>query len=618
VGFQLFGDASDFQSWVEVFLNGTRVNFNDATFGWTITSPSGPIGNIARPITDAVLTFTNPQTGTVQIVGARRPRRTSQFQENSGVPTRNFNVVISDLTAQNREVWDKINDVTGRALISQPGVTLGMLPQPSACAGGFLGFDATGLIPQCLPGGAGSGNVVGPASSTVGHFAIFNNTTGELLADHVIQGSDLPAPGASSLGGVESISCAAHQWLNTISIAGVPACAPPAITDISGFGSGVVTALGFAPNTSGGLATSVSPNFTGTSTYPGSTSGMVSVLPNAIAETSTVHWPENSGEIVAEVTPQFEGGSCNGSVDNTTAINNAIAALPSSGGIVRFPRDGICAASGTITISSKPNVKFVGSGSVGANSGPTSPSQLQYTGTGARFIDARDSFGFGIEGMVINYSSPSFTGFLVDLGSAIGNVSAFSRIRNNAIGTSSGRTGTATLININASVDAAIEYNYFFHGFPAIQGQTTFSLNTVTKIHKNTFTFNDAATAIQDCGEAWEVTGNSFEPTTGGLAGAFANSSSVFCVGGVWNDNWFGDATSAGGAWIDGFFLGTQFSGNRMLGDPANGTTGVKFEAGSVGVSFTGNLLDTLGTGINFVGVVTGSQFAGNSLSGPE
>jgi hypothetical protein len=183
VNFALYGDATDYQNWIEVYLNGALVNYNDPTLGWVVTSPTGPLASIARPITDAVLTFNSVQTGTVQIVGARRPRRTSQFNESTGVPARNLNQALTDIIAQNREVWDKINDVTGRALISQPGNVLGLLPVPSACSGKFLSFDVTGLIPQCLGGGAGSGNVTGPASSVTGTLAVFANTTGQLLAD---------------------------------------------------------------------------------------------------------------------------------------------------------------------------------------------------------------------------------------------------------------------------------------------------------------------------------------------------------------------------------------------------------------------------------------------------
>lgn len=56
-------------------------------------------------------------------------------------------------------------------------------------------------------------------------------------AGRALVGADLPVPSSSTLGGVESITCATHEWLNTISVAGVPACAQPATTDISGLGT---------------------------------------------------------------------------------------------------------------------------------------------------------------------------------------------------------------------------------------------------------------------------------------------------------------------------------------------------------------------------------------------
>jgi hypothetical protein len=193
VNFALYGDSTDFQDWLEVFLNGVRVNFNDPTFGWTITSPSGTIGNLPLPITNAVLTFTNPQTGVVQIVGARRPRRISQFNENQGVPARNLNVALTDLVAQNREVWDKINDVTGRGLFFAPGNTTGPMPTPAACASAFLAFDGTGLNPVCVSFASGGGNVVGTSPSVVNDIPIWLNATGTELADSGISlGSQAP------------------------------------------------------------------------------------------------------------------------------------------------------------------------------------------------------------------------------------------------------------------------------------------------------------------------------------------------------------------------------------------------------------------------------------------
>lgn len=183
VNFQLYEDSTDYQNAVEVWLNGVRLNYNDATFGWTITSPTGPLATIPRPITDAVLTFTNAQTGTVQIVGAERPRRTSQFSENRGVAARDLNQALTYSIASLREMWDKVNDVTGRAVIGLPGETVAPLQPAATRAGKFVCWDGTGLIPMACAPLSGTGNVAGPGSSTDGDFALFNGATGTVIKD---------------------------------------------------------------------------------------------------------------------------------------------------------------------------------------------------------------------------------------------------------------------------------------------------------------------------------------------------------------------------------------------------------------------------------------------------
>lgn len=168
VNFALYGDSTDYQDWLEVWLNGTQLQYNDPVFGWTITSPTGPIGNIARPITDAVLTFSNPQTGTIQIVGARRPRRVSQFSENTGVPARNLNQVLTDIVAMLREAWDKINDVTGRVILAPPGETFPPLPPASQRANQSLCFDSSGNPKPCAitsSGAIAAGNGISVSGS---------------------------------------------------------------------------------------------------------------------------------------------------------------------------------------------------------------------------------------------------------------------------------------------------------------------------------------------------------------------------------------------------------------------------------------------------------------------
>lgn len=152
VGFQLYGDSTDYANWIEVWINGQMIPASQ----WTVTSPSGPLATIPRPITDAVLTFNTVQTGTVQIVGATRPRRTSQFAENRGVAARDLNQAITYIVAGLREVWDKINDVTGRTVRTPPGETLTVLPPVSGRANMNVCFDSGGNIVPCVPVTSGS------------------------------------------------------------------------------------------------------------------------------------------------------------------------------------------------------------------------------------------------------------------------------------------------------------------------------------------------------------------------------------------------------------------------------------------------------------------------------
>ena len=148
VNFALYGDSTDYWDWVEVWINGVNAPYNGAN-AWTVTSPTGPLATIPRPVTDAVLTFAQPVTGTVQIVGARRPRRVSQFTESRGVAARDLNQALTDIIAQNRETWDRTSDISGRAIMTAPGNVMAPLPPPASCANAFMLFDGTGLKPLC-------------------------------------------------------------------------------------------------------------------------------------------------------------------------------------------------------------------------------------------------------------------------------------------------------------------------------------------------------------------------------------------------------------------------------------------------------------------------------------
>lgn len=203
----MYGSGTDYAEWIEVWIvtgTGTAAVATKLTAvtDYTLSSATGPLATIPRPITNATITLATARTGTLQIVGANRPRRLSQFAENRGVAARDLNQAVTDLVAENRELWDKM----GRALVATPGDTIGPLPVAAVRAGGFACYDGSGnpLVCAAL---TGLGNVVGPNVSVVGHIPIFANTSGTLLADGGLIGTgDLVGPSSSTANHVLTFS----------------------------------------------------------------------------------------------------------------------------------------------------------------------------------------------------------------------------------------------------------------------------------------------------------------------------------------------------------------------------------------------------------------------------
>lgn len=139
VGFDIYGDGTDYTAWVEVWVNGVKQTGN-----WSLVPTSGSFTTLSRPLLAANLNivFTTAQSGTIDIVGARRPRRTSQLSENSDISARDFNQIVTDMWMTQRERWDRAS----RTVVAPPGETLSTLPPATTRANGVLGFGATGDI----------------------------------------------------------------------------------------------------------------------------------------------------------------------------------------------------------------------------------------------------------------------------------------------------------------------------------------------------------------------------------------------------------------------------------------------------------------------------------------
>jgi hypothetical protein len=73
---------------------------------------------------------------------------------------------------------------------------------------------------------------VGAASQAANQFLASPSGSAGAMAPRSIVGADLPLPSAASLGGVESLAPVAHNWLDSISTAGVPHASQPSCGDL--------------------------------------------------------------------------------------------------------------------------------------------------------------------------------------------------------------------------------------------------------------------------------------------------------------------------------------------------------------------------------------------------
>jgi Pectate lyase superfamily protein len=307
------------------------------------------------------------------------------------------------------------------------------------------------------------------------------------------------------------------------------------------------------------------------------------------------------------------GGKPDGTSDNTAALTSAIASLPSAIGTVYFPAAAqpyVFASAWAVQTASR--VRFQGAGPTGTGGTATS-TLIRFTTTSGPLIAASGTTGLELEDLYIQWPS-SFAGTVVDF-----SATTFNAIRRCAFFTNGTGITAALLVGLDSSTRCVIERCLFHNAQVAIQGLSSgvhFSnIIAVRDCNFGTAQPNgDIQTAcIQNVGQGWEITGNTFEMgQLGGNCVVVSNTLGNNGPGVLFAGNWIGDQganaitqVTAGQGWT---ITGNYFGG-------AAATTAISVPNNTPGVSILGNFFQTYSVGTLIGTSVSRFVYSGNQIN---
>jgi hypothetical protein len=101
---------------------------------------------------------------------------------------------------------------------------------------GFLAYNLADSALYIFDGTNWNSSGVTPVTSVFGRTGAVVAATSDYSFSQIsgsVAATQLPNPGAASLGGIKSLASAAHNWINAISTSGVPSATQPALLDLS-------------------------------------------------------------------------------------------------------------------------------------------------------------------------------------------------------------------------------------------------------------------------------------------------------------------------------------------------------------------------------------------------
>jgi hypothetical protein len=270
-------------------------------------------------------------------------------------------------------------------------------------------------------------------------------------------------------------------------------------------------------------------------------------------------------------------------------LDDAKTTLGANGGRILLPR-------GDLEINDPPAFNetrnIILEGGAGVTAGAAASTQVTYTGTGDRAIDARSSFGFKLRDLQLLYDQAGFTGQLVDFSQSIVQDAAFGAIDNCYLG-GAGVSG-ATLLKLTNAICCTFENAIFSHGAYHVRGLTATPGDYSNAMKFDGCVFKNAVTrAVAAAGEAWKFDGCTFQQLQNGNCGAYLQDQGT-ALDLSFLGCWFGDGNTSGN-WLHHAGHGFVVKGCRMQ----NGNNGIVLSNGSKGIDIAGNTLAFMTNGIN-------------------